>query len=65
MRPGSSMFEPALLRRAVIDAVIKLNPLHMLRNPVMFLVEAGAVITAGAFAIDPTGTSSSSYLPRK
>ncbi|HEU4952013.1 MAG TPA: potassium-transporting ATPase subunit KdpB [Holophagaceae bacterium] len=32
------LFEPALLRRALLDALRKLNPLHQLRNPVMFTV---------------------------
>ncbi len=32
------LFEPALARRAVADAFRKLNPLHQLRNPVMFTV---------------------------
>jgi K+-transporting ATPase ATPase B chain len=32
-------------RQAIIDAVLKLNPRHMVRNPVMFVVEVGSVIT--------------------
>lgn len=35
----------ALYRRAVLDAFIKLNPARMLRNPVMFVVEVGSVLT--------------------
>ncbi len=34
-----------LYQRAVIDALIKLDPRHMLRNPVMFVVEVGSVLT--------------------
>jgi len=34
-----------LYQRAVVDAFIKLNPRHMLRNPVMFVVEVGSVLT--------------------
>jgi K+-transporting ATPase ATPase B chain len=34
-----------LYQRAVIDAFIKLNPRHMLRNPVMLVVEVGSVLT--------------------
>ncbi|OGN92776.1 MAG: potassium-transporting ATPase subunit B [Chloroflexi bacterium RBG_13_50_21] len=30
---------------AVTDALIKLNPRHMLRNPVMFVVEVGSLLT--------------------
>ncbi len=36
---------PAIYRRAVIDAVIKLDPRQMIRNPVMFVVEAGSALT--------------------
>src|SRR5512137_2036157 len=32
-------------RRAVIDALIKLNPRWMVRSPVMFVVEVGGVLT--------------------
>jgi K+-transporting ATPase ATPase B chain len=32
------LFEPAIVKRAVGDAFRKLNPLHQLRNPVMFTV---------------------------
>lgn len=34
-----------LYRRAVIDAFLKLDPRRMLRNPVMFVVEVGSVLT--------------------
>ncbi|MDD4877137.1 MAG: potassium-transporting ATPase subunit B, partial [Dehalococcoidales bacterium] len=34
-----------MYRRAVIEAFLKLNPLWMLRNPVMFVVEAGSLLT--------------------
>src|SRR3954453_17301906 len=44
-RRATSMFDPAILRRAVVDACIKLNPRAMARNPVMFVVEIGSVVT--------------------
>ena len=34
-----------LLPQAMLDAVMKLNPAKMLRNPVMFVVEIGCVVT--------------------
>jgi K+-transporting ATPase ATPase B chain len=34
-----------LYRRAVVDAFVKLNPRWMVRNPVMFVVEVGSVLT--------------------
>jgi len=40
-------FRRALYQRAVIDALIKLDPRRMLRNPVMFVVEIGALLTSG------------------
>jgi K+-transporting ATPase ATPase B chain len=36
---------PGLYQRAVIDAFIKLDPRTMIRNPVMFTVEVGSIIT--------------------
>ncbi len=33
------------MRRAVVDAFRKLDPRTMARNPVMFVVEAGSVLT--------------------
>ena len=34
-----------MYRRALVDALIKLNPLWMARNPVMFVVEIGSALT--------------------
>jgi potassium-transporting ATPase ATP-binding subunit len=41
-----SLFEGALLWQAVVDAFLKLNPLQMMRRPVMFVVEVGSVMTS-------------------
>lgn len=41
------LFDPALVRQALIDSVYKLDPRHQVRNPVMFVVEAGSVLTTG------------------
>jgi potassium-transporting ATPase ATP-binding subunit len=40
-----SVWEAKIVRRALLDAVRKLNPRTMMRNPVMFVVEVGSVIT--------------------
>jgi len=40
-----SLFEPTILRRAILDAFLKLNPLHQLRNPVMFVVWVCSALT--------------------
>ena len=34
-----------ILRQALIDSFAKLNPRNMVRNPVMFVVEVGSVLT--------------------
>src|SRR4051812_22139410 len=44
-RRATSMFDPAILRRAIIDACVKLDPRAMARNPVMLVVELGSVVT--------------------
>jgi K+-transporting ATPase ATPase B chain len=44
-RGATSMFEPAIMKRAVVDSFIKLNPRRQARNPVMFIVEIGSVVT--------------------
>jgi K+-transporting ATPase ATPase B chain len=41
----SSLFDGKIVRRAFIDALVKLNPRMLMRNPVMFVVEIGSVLT--------------------
>ncbi|WP_413170391.1 potassium-transporting ATPase subunit KdpB [Burkholderia latens] len=40
-----SMFDPALLRPAIVDSFKKLTPRTQLRNPVMFCVYVGSILT--------------------
>ncbi|HEX5647634.1 MAG TPA: potassium-transporting ATPase subunit KdpB [Nitrospira sp.] len=40
-----SLFDDALVRRAWRDAVVKLNPRHQVKNPVMLVVWVGSVLT--------------------
>src|SRR5262244_226245 len=40
-----AIWEWKIVRRAVWDAFLKLNPRKMMGNPVMFVVEIGSVIT--------------------
>src|SRR6188472_2223801 len=40
-----SIWDPKIMARAAKDAVLKLNPATMMKNPVMFVVEVGSVIT--------------------
>jgi len=44
-----SLFDPAITRRAIGDSVKKLDPRVQLRNPVMFVVLIGAIITTVEF----------------
>ena len=41
-----SLFSGELARRALIDSVTKLDPRVQIRNPVMFVVEVGALVTS-------------------
>jgi K+-transporting ATPase ATPase B chain len=43
------MFDPAIVRRAILDSFRKLNPLTQARNPVMFVVLVGSVWTTVLF----------------
>src|SRR5581483_2850563 len=40
-----AIWEWKIVRRAIVDSVMKLNPRKMMGNPVMFVVEIGSVIT--------------------
>lgn len=52
-RPKSrSLFDRAILSRAVVDAFKKLDPRWQSRNPVMFVVEIGSVVTTILFIRD-------------
>src|SRR5438552_9201559 len=51
-KKSTSMFDPAILRRAVGDSFAKLDPRLMARNPVMFVVEVGSVLTTLLFFRD-------------
>lgn len=42
----SSIFKPEFLKEAIKGSILKLNPVSMLRSPVMFIVEIGSVITS-------------------
>ncbi len=41
-----SLWDTKIVRRALIDALAKLSPRTMMKNPVMFVVEIGSVITS-------------------
>src|SRR6516225_8217469 len=39
------LFDPEIVRRATAASFAKLNPITLLKNPVMFVVEVGAALT--------------------
>lgn len=47
-----SLFDPVIVRRASMDALTKLNPKLMMKNPVMFVVETGSVLTTVLLVLD-------------
>src|SRR3981189_1289821 len=42
---NKAVWEWKIIRQATLDSFMKLNPRHMMGNPVMFVVEIGSVIT--------------------
>ena len=50
-----SLFDTAIMARAAFDSLRKLDPRHQFHNPVMFVVEIGAVITTVAWLIQLFG----------
>jgi K+-transporting ATPase ATPase B chain len=44
-KKSKSLWDGKIIRRALGDAVVKLDPRTMMKNPVMFVVEVGAVVT--------------------
>lgn len=57
-RKSASVFQPEIVRRALLDSLIKLDPTVQIRNPVMFVVEIGAVITTVGWLIQVGGSES-------
>jgi K+-transporting ATPase ATPase B chain len=54
-----SLFDPAIVRRAMRDSAIKLHPRTLMRNPVMFVVEVVAAVTTILFIRDLFGGTES------
>ena len=47
-----TIWNPRIVRGAIGDSVLKLHPRTMARNPVMFVVEAGSLLTSMRLAVD-------------
>jgi K+-transporting ATPase ATPase B chain len=58
------LFDPPILRRAVIDSFLKLNPRRQVRNPVMFTVFVGSILTTclGGYALRAGGEESPGFI---
>ncbi|CAI1851197.1 Potassium-transporting ATPase B chain [Serratia entomophila] len=59
-RKQRALFEPALVRTALIDAVKKLDPRVQWRNPVMFVVYIGSILTTAIWLTILAGKSDGS-----
>src|SRR5438067_5100436 len=46
------LFDPAIVKRAIWDSLVKLSPATLWKNPVMFVVEIGAALTTVLLARD-------------
>lgn len=44
-----SLFDSAIVSRAIVDSFAKLDPRRQVRNPVMFTVYVGSILTTGLF----------------
>ena len=55
-RVGAGMLDPTQLWRALPQAFTKLNPVTLFRNPVLFVIEVGSVLTT----VSPWSTRPSS-----
>ncbi|HEY1685751.1 MAG TPA: potassium-transporting ATPase subunit KdpB [Tepidisphaeraceae bacterium] len=51
------LFDGPIVKQAIIDSFIKLNPRHQVRNPVMFVVFVGAILTTLLIAVGEAGIS--------
>jgi K+-transporting ATPase ATPase B chain len=51
------LFDPPIVRRAMVDALLKLNPRNQIRNPVMFVVFIGSILTTLLIFVGETGIS--------
>ena len=59
-----TLFDPALAKPAVVDAFKKLNPAVQWRNPVMFVVYIGSIVTTGLWiqALAGKGEASQGFI---
>jgi K+-transporting ATPase ATPase B chain len=58
------LFDPAIVKKAIVASFAKLDPRHQIRNPVMFVVEVGSVLTTLLFlhALGGSGEASPGFI---
>lgn len=58
------LFDPPIVRRAIVDSFLKLDPRRQVRNPVMFTVFVGSILTTclGIYAISDPGAESPAFI---
>jgi len=61
MENKNKLFNADIIKNALINSVVKLNPALLYKNPVMFIVEAGAVMTSIVFILGTVKGEYSSF----
>ena len=56
-RVGAGTLDPGQLWRALPQALRKLDPVTLVRNPVMFVTEVGAALTTGLAIASPRSSA--------
>jgi K+-transporting ATPase ATPase B chain len=51
-KKGRAIWDIKIVRRAIWDSVLKLDPIKMMGNPVMFVVEVGSILTSALLIRD-------------
>jgi len=62
MARARPLFDPELLRRAIGASFGKLNPVTLMKNPVIFVVEVGAALTTAFLIRDLVTGAADLYL---
>src|SRR6202044_2792538 len=58
-KKSKSIWDMKIVRRALLDSLVKLDPRNMMKNPVMFVVEVGSVATTILLIRDALGHTGS------
>lgn len=58
---NSKLLSKKMVKEALAESFIKLNPKHQIKNPVIFIVELGAAVTTGIVLYDIFGATYSSF----